>query len=64
MEITCKKCGTKYKLIEQSYPMRDKDSLSCKFCESKVFSWNGGVICSIELISHPTNSEYIKGEIK
>jgi len=27
--ITCKNCGEKYYLIEESYPMRDKEKLFC-----------------------------------
>ena len=30
--ITCKNCGEKYYLIEESYPMREKDKLPCEKC--------------------------------
>ncbi len=36
------KCGAKYKLIEHSIMMRDKDSLECDDCGEELIKWNGG----------------------
>jgi len=60
----CSKCGAKYKIIEQDYPMRDKDIIQCDFCQNIIHRWNGGVICSSELVSKPTNVIYLDEENK
>lgn len=50
--ITCKNCGEKYYLIEESYPMREKDKLPCEKCGFILKEWNAAVIYSLELVSH------------
>lgn len=47
-QITCPKCGEKYYLIAEDYPMRDKDKLPCDKCGYILKEWNGGVIYSLE----------------
>ena len=42
--ITCKNCGEKYYLIEESYPMREKDKLPCEKCGFILKEWNAAVI--------------------
>ncbi|MCR5171931.1 MAG: hypothetical protein K6B73_03585 [Treponema sp.] len=50
-EITCKNCGEKYYLIEESYPMRDKDKLFCEKCNYILKEWDAAVVYSLEKIS-------------
>jgi len=54
----CEKCGAKYEITEQSYPMRDKDTIECDFCGTAIHSWNGGVICSAKLIYESTINKH------
>lgn len=49
--IICPNCGEHYYLIEESFPMRDKDKLPCKKCGHILKEWDGGVIYSLETIS-------------
>lgn len=50
--ITCKNCGEKYYLIEESYPMRDKDKLTCEKCGFILKEWDAAVIYSLEPFSN------------
>ena len=49
-DITCSKCGAKYKLYKIKIPMRDKDSERCVICGNTLISWNGGVMYDTKLI--------------
>ncbi|MDY5764385.1 MAG: hypothetical protein SPK10_06315 [Treponema sp.] len=49
--ITCKNCGEKYYLIEENYPMRDKDKLPCEKCGFILKNWDNAVIYSLEPVS-------------
>lgn len=53
--ITCPKCGIKYFLIAEDYPMRDKDKLFCEKCGYILKEWNAAVIYSLERISDKGN---------
>ncbi len=46
--ITCPKCGEKYYLIEENYPMRDKDKLYCEKCDYILKDWDAAVIYYLE----------------
>jgi predicted Zn finger-like uncharacterized protein len=59
-EKTCQNCGAVYQIEEQSYPMRDKDSIKCNYCGNIIHTWNGGVICSAKNISGPIKGNYLK----
>ena len=60
--ITCKNCGEKYYLIEENYPMRDKDKLPCEKCGFILKNWDNAVIYSLEPVSQ--KEDKIKNKIK
>lgn len=41
---TCEKCGSVYHLTGTHVPFRDKDSIDCDVCGTKLFSWNGSTM--------------------
>lgn len=43
---TCKECGARYEVHQESVPFRDKDSLDCE-CGHELVRWNGGVVFTI-----------------
>lgn len=47
-KIICPNCGKKYYLIEEDYPMRDKDELHCDKCNFLLKEWNAAVIYCLE----------------
>ena len=56
--IKCPNCGKQYFLIEESYPMRDKDKLPCEKCGYILKEWDGGVVYSLESISDIVKKNY------
>ncbi|MBQ8679499.1 MAG: hypothetical protein IJ530_07020 [Treponema sp.] len=46
--IICKKCGEKYFITEENYPMRDKGRLTCEKCGYVLKVWNCGAVYSLE----------------
>lgn len=48
IKIICPSCRKEYFLIEESYPMRDKDKLHCKECGYLLKEWNASVTYSLE----------------
>jgi hypothetical protein len=58
--MKCKVCGANYEIESQDYPMRDKDSIECKYCGNTLIEWNAAVIYSVKYISGPTNEKYVK----
>lgn len=57
-EKICEKCGAKYRITEHHYPMRDKDSIKCKYCDTELLSWNDGCFYSEDEIQGPTVDKY------
>lgn len=49
-KITCDNCGSVHLLTSRDFPMRDKDSIECTVCDKTIFSWNGGIIWTAQLI--------------
>jgi predicted Zn finger-like uncharacterized protein len=56
----CYNCGSRYNIIEESYPTRDKGSIKCNYCGAVIHEWNGGRICDSKLVSGPTKEDYRK----
>jgi ribosomal protein S27AE len=55
--IICPKCGIRYFLLEEDYPMRDKDKLSCEKCGYILKEWNAAVLYSLEKITDKEKNE-------
>lgn len=47
-KIRCSACGKQYYLIEECYPMRDKDELQCEQCGYILKKWNAAVTYYLE----------------
>jgi DNA-directed RNA polymerase subunit RPC12/RpoP len=46
----CTKCGAEYEIGKIKYPVRDKDSIECDICGTKLISWNGSTAYTAKLI--------------
>jgi hypothetical protein len=49
-EITCDKCGSKYRLTMTRLSFRDKDSIHCEVCPNLLKSWNEAKSWSATLV--------------
>ena len=67
MRYVCGKCGSVYELTEHKAIMRDRDSLTCDVCEEEMFSWNGAVYYTSQIIergkSCRTNTKKLKNPL-
>ena len=51
VEVTCKRCASRFRLRHFKLAMRDRDSYDCSVCGNTLISWNGGEMYSdLELI--------------
>jgi len=60
-KVTCDVCGSIYSFQAVKIPVRDKDSIECFVCNTRLRSWNGAKMWRAELIErhekHTTNPE-------
>lgn len=56
-EITCQKCGSRYRLSFTKVIFRDKDTIECLVCGEELHRWNEAKIWHAELLEKHTNHE-------
>ena len=55
---TCPTCGSVYEVEQYSLPARDIDSEDCVVCQTRLRSWNGGVMFGYKLIQKAEWAEH------
>lgn len=60
MRTTCSKCGSIYELTYVNIIMRDSDSIDCKICGEKLYSWSEAKSWNATLIVQQENHKQKK----